>query len=80
MAKKKPKFVGVYQFESKEDFGGDELGVYLEIAGKKVEEWGDYYHDKGSEKLQGFVAGYCFALNIKPIPNIKWIERADYNG
>ena len=26
--------------------------------------YGDYYHDKGEEKAQAFLDGYCFALGI----------------
>ena len=75
---KAPKFLAVAQYENKDDFGGDEFGVYLEIDGKKVVDYGDYYHDKGSEKVVGFVDGYCFALGIKPPGSLKWIDRCDY--
>lgn len=53
---------GYYEDEEVSDMGGDYWGVDVKIDGKLVKEYGDYYHDKGSEQAIGFVAGLRYAL------------------
>ena len=35
--------------------------------GKRIVEFGDYYHDKGQEKMEGFVAGMAYSLNVSKL-------------
>ena len=60
-----------------DNFGSDELGVRLWIDGEQIAEFGDYYHDKGSEKAEGFIAGYCYAKGIQWDGNYETEEIAD---
>jgi major membrane immunogen (membrane-anchored lipoprotein) len=54
---------GYYDEEDKdEDFGGDCQGVDIYIDGKLVKSYGDYYHDKGEEKAEGFIDGVAYIL------------------
>ena len=59
-----------YVFPDEDDFGTDEWAIHLELNGKVIAEYGDYYHDKGSEKAKGFIDGYAYAKN--------WKEKTDY--
>lgn len=75
------KIVIVSSYESEEDFGGDEYGNYVEINGKVVAKYGDYYHDKGRDKCKGFIDGYYFGKGIifhNKYPKVTFEERADY--
>ena len=64
------KFIIYSVFPSEDDVDGDEWQTHLELNGKIVAEYGDYYHDKGSEKAKGFIKGYAYANN--------WEEKIDY--
>ena len=55
-------------FPSEADFGGDYTSVEVAFDGKTVAEYGDYYHDKGSDKAEGFVQGVAFALGAQLTP------------
>ena len=62
---RKIKFTIQNVFESEDDFGSDEIGVNLLLNGELVMSYGDNYHDKGSYKAEGFIDGYCHAMNIE---------------
>lgn len=54
-------FKAVYHYPIyDEEFGGDFLGIELFHDGEMVQWFGDYYHDKGEEKLGGFIMGIKF--------------------
>lgn len=77
----KMKFKIVSQFEKEEDFGGDCIGYQVELDGKVIAEFGDDYHDKGYEKSEAFVEGYCFAKGIKidVYEDVQHEERAGFS-
>lgn len=64
------KFIIYSIYPREDDIGGDVWGITLELNGKIITEYGDYYHDKGSEKAKGFIDGYTYAKN--------WKEKVDY--
>ncbi len=37
----------------------------LDAEGKVIATFGDYYHDKGQEKAEGFIQGVEYALGVK---------------
>jgi hypothetical protein len=41
-----------------EDCGGDYGTCAVILNGKVLIHYGDYYHDKGDEKAEGFIAGF----------------------
>lgn len=45
------------------DFGGDYESIDIcDAQGGVVASFGDYYHDKGQEKSDGFIAGVRWAI------------------
>jgi hypothetical protein len=64
------EFVIYSVYQNEDDIGGDERGFDLELNGKKVAEYGDYYHDKGSEQAKGFIDGYAYVKG--------WKKKVDY--
>lgn len=64
-SKHDPKFMGDYR----------EIEVYINRA--KVAQWGDDYHDKGWEKANAWVQGYCYANNISFNKNVVLDRVAD---
>ena len=63
-------FIIYSEYPSEDDIGGDEWGIQVELDGKIVAEYGDYYHDKGSEKAIGFIDGVAYTMG--------WKEKVDY--
>jgi hypothetical protein len=52
-----------YYPKSDEDFDGDYVSVALfDENGKEIVSYGDYYHDKGDEKMEGFIDGLKYIL------------------
>lgn len=49
--------VVTHYFEDDPNFYGDYAFITIEEDGKVVKTFGDYYHDKGKEKAEGFIAG-----------------------
>lgn len=49
----------VWHFDKEDtDFGGDYHYITLfDNGGNQVHEFGDAYHDRGQEKLEGFIMG-----------------------
>lgn len=43
------------------NLGGDYIFVLVAINGTPVQRYEDHYHDKGSEKADGFIDGYTHA-------------------
>jgi len=76
--KEELNFTVVGSFENKDDFGSDPYGYYVELNGVIIASYGDDYHDKGHDKCQGFIDGYCEAKGISPVPKYKYEERDDY--
>lgn len=58
------KFKVITHFtEDDEDCSGDYSSVSIEDEkGSVVASYGDHYHDKGTEKAEGFIEGVKFAL------------------
>jgi hypothetical protein len=55
MSQKKTLQVERRYFYPKGESGTDEGGIALFVNGFCVKMYGDYYHDKGSEKIEGFL-------------------------
>ena len=49
---------------------GEMGAIHLEFNGHIVAKYGDYYHDKGSVKVLGFIDGFAYIKN--------WKEKVDY--
>jgi hypothetical protein len=66
------------------EFIYDYASVDVLVDGAVAVSYGDYYHDKGSEKAQGFVAAVEWLHANKhltdPKLEIKHEEVADYDG
>lgn len=45
---------------------GDYWEINIYVDGKLARTYGDYYHDKGSEKSEAFVDGIAFAIGETP--------------
>jgi len=58
-------------------FTGDYYEIELFMEGSCVATWGDDYHDKGREKLAGFIQGVEWAKGEKVY--IERINMADKN-
>ncbi|KKN53952.1 hypothetical protein LCGC14_0596900, partial [marine sediment metagenome] len=54
------EFIIYNVYPKEDDIGGDEWGIYLVLNGEIIVKYGDYYHDKGSEKALGFIDGYTY--------------------
>ncbi len=67
MKKIKQKEIKVitHYFKEDEDYVGDYDSVEITIDGKTVITYGDYYHDKGGEKAEGFIDGLSYILGKK---------------
>ncbi len=51
--------------EDDTDFGGDYYSVdILDAGGNVIARFGDYYHDKGDEKVEGFIQGVNWILGM----------------
>jgi hypothetical protein len=46
---------------------GDYWEVRLISDGKMIKGYGDYYHDKGSEKISAFIEGINYVTGNKPV-------------
>lgn len=71
-------FVIVNSYESKEDFGTDPFGYYIELDKLILKRFGDDYHDDGNAKCHAWIQGYVSGKNISDY-EIKYEERADYD-
>lgn len=45
------------------DCSGDYASVTVELEGMVIANYGDYYHDKGEEKAEGFIDGVRYMNN-----------------
>lgn len=74
---KTPKKVEIlFCYETEEEFGGDYNSVEVAFDGKTVASFGDYYHDKGSDRAKAFIQGAEFALGVElPKASIKEVVR-----
>ena len=66
--------------EGEQDFDHDPYGYSVSLNGKTVAEFGDWYHDKGQAKAEGFVQGYALAMGWqekaqKALYTLKYDER-----
>jgi len=64
------EFIIYSVYPNEDNIGGDEWGIDLEVNGELIAQFGDYYHDKGSEKAVGFIKGYAYIKG--------WKEKEDY--
>lgn len=75
MSAAQSKFVVVYHYDKKDtEFVGDYYSVKVYRAfhngvRHKIKDYGDYYHDRGYEKAQGFLQGieYYLGANMEVI-------------
>jgi len=63
------KFRAVWHYcKDDPDCGGDYSGIDLFDGGsKKIASWGDHYHDKGADRLEGFVEGVEYVTGSEPV-------------
>ena len=54
---------------NKEDklFERDYLSIDIEVDGQLIKEYGDYYHDKGYEKMLGFLDALKYLVSVSEI-------------
>ena len=63
MSKKEIEITQVIHFAKDDpDCFGDHVDIELIKDGEVIQNYGDYYHDKGQEKVEGFIAGMEYAL------------------
>lgn len=59
------------------EFDGDYTGIELfDGDGNLIEEYGDWYHDKGQVIVEGFLEGVSYATG--QIPDVEYVKVADY--
>lgn len=47
------------------DCSGDYSSIELYFDGEFIREWGDYYHDKGLSKLEGYLQAWADMMNME---------------
>lgn len=57
--------------------GGDYIDIELWLDGRLVESFGDDYHNKGKDTLEGFLQGLKYVFGTLPEPEDEDIERGD---
>jgi hypothetical protein len=73
----KAKIVTHYE-KSDKKFMGDYSDIELFIDDKLVKTFGDYYHDKGSEKVEAFIEGVEWATGASLKVTKKQVADRDY--
>lgn len=76
---KKSKYTAIYHYGNDDtDFSGDYYCIeFFDEEGTEVAYFGDYYHDKGNYKLEGFIKGIEYATKSKVELIIKKIADGD---
>lgn len=59
------EFIIYSVYPSEDDVGGDEWGIEVVLNGILIAEYGDSYHNKGSDKALGFIDGYTYAKSMR---------------
>lgn len=60
--------------DTDEDCSSDYWDIEIFVDGKLAKQYGDYYHDKGDEKADGFLdALYFLGLIKQPDVTVKYI-------
>lgn len=63
-------FTIVEFFSDEGCLGGDYESVGVYLGPDLIVDYGDYYHDKGVERAEAFIQGYCRAISeLKEIEN-----------
>lgn len=62
--------------EYDKEFESDYWSIELKVKGKTIAEFGDWYHDHGREKCEGFIRGVEWALGKKIELEIKRVADA----
>jgi hypothetical protein len=57
MPRSKVNKIEIITHYTKSNLDGDYSDVEVLLNGEQIGNWGDSYHDKGTEKAEGFVAG-----------------------
>lgn len=66
----------IHYSEDDKDFGGDYYSIQLkDDTNKVIASFGDWYHDHGMQKVDGFIAGIEYATNKKV--KLTTVELAD---
>ena len=68
-------------FPSEDDIDGDYWWIEVVLNDIVLVKFGDYYHDKGSEKAIGFIKGYAYAKCMREGAHyiIKYEDKVDEN-
>lgn len=77
MTKPKKILIVTHFTKDDEDCGGDYYDIEVFVDGKLAAEYGDYYHDKGSEKAEAFVDGVNFICGANIVPQERSVADRD---
>jgi len=78
MSSKKIEFVIVSSYEDDSRLKMPS-GYYVSYKGEVIATYGDSYNDRGREKCEAFIFGYCTAKGISIFDcNIKRKDRSDF--
>lgn len=59
-----------YYPDEEPNFDADYSALWVSLNGELLDQFGDWYHDKGDEKVGAFIKGYASAKG--------WVETQDY--
>lgn len=65
------------EYFEEDNLGGDYLFVVVAINGIPVQRYEDHYHDKGSEKADGFIDGYTHAYPETKVLDPAYLEETE---
>lgn len=61
-----------------QDCSGDYVDIELNINGCLYYTAGDHYHDKGRDRVEGYIAGWCARASLSEEEfEIKYVDVAD---
>ena len=71
--------IEVHYSKEDEDFSGDYYSIVLKDKfGGEVDSFGDDYHDRGMERMEGFLRGVEYATKRKPVTAMIQIADKEY--
>lgn len=70
----------IHTIETGPDEDGDYYQVFLVLNGHVLVHYGDYYHDKGSDKAGGFIDAYTMLANAVKEGGRHWLIVGENDG